>query len=421
MSVISTEGLYVLANKDVFGPERPKPIPSSPLREAYFSPVPSPPRRPTDDDHFMMTLRQMNESYARSRVLSNWTGKEPSLTAPYPPSEKQFSELDFQRYREFLNAAKNEDHKEDAEHYQQHHELGKEELKNGFELGIVFITQLVEGILCDVLNFHAFETSGLSDEIKKAVKEGTFDNTVRHLAQSKIAQYLKDPKYNALYHFFMVAVNNHWDQTKGTLVRPKRGRNGRQQRQTARSQLRPRRDSSDSDDSVKSHHSVFRRSPYRSQRRETPQESPKRRETPRESPQESPKRAYESPKRAEESLKREFPKRRDSPKRESPKSERDTPKRRESPLPRPKAPVRETVPESHLELKTMGKSILSDSSDDEPVVKGTLKEMNLPIAAGMKPMEMMGPHIALGVDYASKKADLEEKREKLKAPIINFD
>jgi len=96
--------------------------------------------------------------------------------------------------------------------------LEEKEIETGFTTVVVLVADVVESILSDVLDFHAFETKDLSTKVHEAVDGGRFRSAIRHFCNSPSAEFMKNPYLNAVATFASIALSNHMDKAKGLVT-----------------------------------------------------------------------------------------------------------------------------------------------------------------------------------------------------------
>ena len=104
-------------------------------------------------------------------------------------------------------------------YWRQYLSLEDQEVANGFTTVVLLIADVVETMLSDVMDFHVFETKGLSDQMKEAVDGGRFRSAIRRFRDSGGASFMKDPYKNALTTFAGIALKNHMDAQKGVVTK----------------------------------------------------------------------------------------------------------------------------------------------------------------------------------------------------------
>lgn len=108
---------------------------------------------------------------------------------------------------------------QEMKYWQKQLSLEDREIEGGFTTVIVLAADMIESILSEVMDFHAFETRDLSGKVQEAVDDGRFRSAIRHFCNSGSAQFMKNPYYNALTTFASIALKNHMDHQKGVVTK----------------------------------------------------------------------------------------------------------------------------------------------------------------------------------------------------------
>lgn len=124
---------------------------------------------------------------------------------------------------------------QEMKYWRKHLSLEDKEIENGFTTVIVLVADIIESIVSEVMDFHAFETKNLSNMVQEAVDGGRFQSAIKHLCNSSVAKVMQNPYYNALSTFASIALKNHMNQQKGIITNiQKKDTSGKRQKAVTR-------------------------------------------------------------------------------------------------------------------------------------------------------------------------------------------
>ena len=109
--------------------------------------------------------------------------------------------------------------RKEMEHWRMKLSLEEKELEQNCSTFIAVGADILEGI-CDAIDFKAFETKNLSEEMDAAIKQGRFNTCVKQYASMGGGKFMRNPVLNFLTTFSSVALKNHLQQKKTRILKP---------------------------------------------------------------------------------------------------------------------------------------------------------------------------------------------------------